>query len=106
MAGTPVPEDVQRALAADPQAQARWMECTTMARWDWIRWIRAPAQQETRKRRIAVAFSKLESGERRPCCFNRNLCTDPSVSKNGVLLDPAETTAANASRNEARGTIK
>ena len=67
-----------------------------MARWDWIRWINATAQQETRKRRIEVAFSKLKSGMRRPCCFNRGMCTEPYVSKNGVLLEPAETTAARA----------
>jgi hypothetical protein len=92
----PVPEDLQNALAADPQAQTLWMDCTTMARWDWIRWINATAQQETRRRRIAVALSKLNSGMRRPCCFNRSMCTEPYVSKNGVLLAPAETPSAKA----------
>ncbi|HMA36147.1 MAG TPA: YdeI/OmpD-associated family protein [Chloroflexia bacterium] len=87
----PVPEDVQSALAADPQVHALWMDCTTLARWDWIRWIRATAQPETRQRRIAVACSKLKAGIHRPCCFNRNLCTEPAVSKNGVLLEPTET---------------
>jgi hypothetical protein len=91
-----LPEDLKSALAADPQAQTLWMDCTTMARWDWIRWINATAQQETRRRRIEVAFSKLKSGMRRPCCFNRSMCTEPYVSKNGVLLEPAETTAAKA----------
>jgi hypothetical protein len=91
-----VPEDLKSALAADPQAHALWMDCTTMARWDWIRWINGTAQQETRRRRIEVAFSKLKSGMRRPCCFNRSMCTEPYVSKNGVLLEPAETTAAKA----------
>jgi hypothetical protein len=101
-----VPEDVQRALGADPAAHARWMDCTTMAHWDWIRWIGATAQPETRRRRITVALSKLKAGERRPCCFNRSMCTEPYVSKNGVLLDPAATTAAKASLNEAQGTMK
>ena len=85
-----VPEDLKIALAADPQAQTLWLDCSTVARWDWIRWISATAQQETRRRRIEVAFSKLKSGERRPCCFNRSMCTEPSVAKNGVLLEPAE----------------
>ena len=91
-----LPEDLKSALEADPQTRALWMGCTTMARWDWIRWINATAQQQTRRRRIEVAFSKLNSGMRRPCCFNRSMCTEPYVSKNGVLLEPAGTTAAKA----------
>lgn len=87
-----VPADLQKALAAAPQAHALWKHITPMARWEWIRWIRSTNQQETRQRRIEVACSKLTSGERRPCCWNRNLCTEPSVSKNGVLLEPALTT--------------
>lgn len=83
-----VPADVKTALAADPKAHNLWMDITPMARWDWIRWIRATNQSETRKRRIVVAFSKLKAGERRPCCFNRTMCTEPSVSKGGVLLEP------------------
>jgi hypothetical protein len=85
-----VPADLKRALAAAPQAHALWQNVTPMARWEWIRWIRATNRQETRKRRIEVAISKLKSGERRPCCWNRNLCTEPTVSKNGVLLEPAQ----------------
>lgn len=88
-----IPEDLKSALAADPLAENLWMDCTTLARWDWIRWISATAQQETRRRRIEVAFSKLKSGMRRPCCFNRNMCTEPYVSRNGVLLEPTETTS-------------
>ena len=91
-----LPEDLKSALEADPQTHALWMACTTRARWDWIRWISATAQQETRNRRIEVAFSKLKSGLRRPCCFNQSMCTEPYVSKNGRLLEPAEMTGANA----------
>lgn len=87
-----VPADLNKALASDLQANALWMKITTMARWDWLRWIRATANQETRSRRIEVALSKLKAGERRPCCFNRNLCTEPEVSKNGVLIEPTQTT--------------
>jgi hypothetical protein len=50
----------------------------------------SPATRE-RNRGIQVALSKLETGERRPCCFNRNLCTATEVSKNGVLIEPAQT---------------
>ncbi len=85
-----VPADLKRALTDSPQVYNLWMDITPMARWDWIRWIRATKQPETRKRRIAVACSKLKAGARRPCCFNRNLCTEPDVSKNGVLLEPSD----------------
>jgi hypothetical protein len=84
-----IPADIKSALAAAPQARALWDKVTPMARWEWIRWIRATNRQETRQRRIKVACSKLTAGKRRPCCWNRNLCTEPSVSKNGVLLEPA-----------------
>ncbi len=87
-----VPADLNQALESDPQANALWLQITPMARWDWLRWIRATNNQETRSRRIEVAVSKLRAGERRPCCFNRNLCTEPEVSKNGVLIEPAPAT--------------
>lgn len=87
-----IPADLQAALAADPEVHTLWSSLTPMARWDWIRWIRATNRQETRAKRIVTAFSKLRAGERRPCCFNRNLCTEPSVSKNGALLAPTQPT--------------
>lgn len=83
-----VPADINKALAADAKAHALWVQVTPMARWEWIRWIRSTGRSETRQRRIEVGLSKLRAGERRPCCWNRNLCTEPSVSKNGVLLEP------------------
>ena len=87
-----VPADVQTALAAVPQAHALWMTITPSARWDWLRWIRATAHPDTRRRRIEMACAKLTAGKRRPCCFNRNLCTKPSVSRNGILREPTHTT--------------
>ncbi len=83
-----VPADLQKALAAHPKARELWKDVTPMARWEWIRWIRSTSKSETRSRRIKVGCSKLEGGKRRPCCWNRNLCTVPDVSKNGVLLEP------------------
>ncbi len=85
-----VPADLKEAPLAAPQAHSLWMKITPNAKYDWIRWIRATKQPETRKRRIEVACSKLKAGERRPCYFNRNLCTEPSVSNNGVLLEPMQ----------------
>jgi hypothetical protein len=87
-----VPADVKHAPTAAPQAQTVWMDLTPMARWDWIRWIGATKQPETRMRRIETALSKLKAGMRRPCCFNRTQCTVPDVSNNGVLLESAQTT--------------
>jgi hypothetical protein len=80
-----VPADLRSALAAAPRARSLWRDITPMAHWEWIRWIRSTNSPETRRKRIEVACSKLEAGKRRPCCWNRNLCTEPSVSKNGVL---------------------
>jgi hypothetical protein len=84
-----VPADVVGALKSDDRANTLWADITPMARWDWLRWIASTGRSETRKRRIEVALSKLKAGNRRPCCFNRTMCTVPSVSKNGVLLKPA-----------------
>jgi hypothetical protein len=83
-----VPDDLRKALAASSQAEALWNDITPMARWDWIRWIRAVKTPETRQKHIEVALDKLNKGMRRPCCFNRNLCSEPAVSKNWQLLGP------------------
>lgn len=65
----------------------QWNAITTKARWDWLRWIRATDNSETRKKRIDVACSKLKEGDTNPCCFDRTRCTISDVSKSGVLLD-------------------
>lgn len=87
-----VPQDLKKALATSQKAQALWKDITPLARWDWIRWIRAVKTQKTRQKHIAVALNKLNKGMRRPCCFNRNLCSEPTISKNWVLLEPSQTT--------------
>lgn len=85
-----VPPDLKKALAADPKARALWTDITPMARWDWIRWVGSTNNPETRKHHVEVACSKLRAGERRPCCFNRNLCLDFDVCRNGVLREPTK----------------
>ena len=86
-----VPPDLAEALAAAPQKiQDLWNEITPMARWEWVRWVNATKNPDTRSRRVDVSISKLNSGKRRPCCFNLAACTDPDLSKNGQLLDPAD----------------
>ena len=83
-----VPPDLKTALAAAPQKiQDLWKEITPMARWEWVRWIQATKNPETRKRRVQLGISKLRSGKRRPCCFDLAACTDPDLSKNGRLVD-------------------
>lgn len=64
-----------------------WNSITVKARWDWIRWIRSTKNPATRSKRINVATSKLQKGDKRPCCFDRSRCTITNVSKSGVLLD-------------------
>lgn len=81
-----VPADIQAALDANPRMKDLWLDVTPMARWEWIRWINATENLQTRAHRIEVTRSKLFSGLRRPCCFNRNMCCVPEVSKSGVLL--------------------
>jgi uncharacterized protein YdeI (YjbR/CyaY-like superfamily) len=64
-----VPTDLRKALAADPVAKAKWRDLTPIARRDFITWIDAAKQAETRRRRIERAGSMLAAGKRRPCCF-------------------------------------
>jgi hypothetical protein len=86
-----VPKDLATALAAAPQKiQNLWNEITPMARWEWVRWVNATKNLDTRRRRVEVSISKMKSGKRRPCCFNLAGCTDPDLSKNGRLLEPAD----------------
>jgi hypothetical protein len=85
-----VPTDLGTALAAAPQKiQDLWTDITPMARWEWVRWVNATPNPDTRKRRVEVSISKMNSGKRRPCCFNLAACTDPNLSKSGKLIDPA-----------------
>jgi hypothetical protein len=86
-----VPPDLATALAAAPQnIQDLWNETTPMARWEWVRWVNATKNPDTRRRRVDVSISKMNSGKRRPCCFNLSACTDPNLSKNGRLLEPGD----------------
>ncbi len=88
-----IPQDILDGLVADASVYALWQDITPMARWEWIRWIRATNRAETRASHIEVACSKLRAGSRRPCCFNASMCSDFTVAKNGVLLDPTSVIA-------------
>ena len=85
-----VPQDFQTALAAAPKAiQAMWKDITPMARWEWVRWINATHNPQTRQKRVEVTISKMQHGKRRPCCFNLAACTDPELTRNGRLIEPS-----------------
>jgi len=85
-----IPQDLQAALAVAPQKiRDLWQAITPMARWEWVRWVNATRNADTRQRRVEVSISKMQSGKRRPCCFNLAACTDPNLSTNGKLIEPA-----------------
>lgn len=83
-----VPADLGAAIAAAPASiQAMWRDITPMARWEWVRWVNATRNPDTRRRRVEVTISKMEAGKRRPCCFDLSACTDPDLSRNGRLIE-------------------
>jgi hypothetical protein len=85
-----VPEDLATALVAAPEKiRDLWDEITPMARWEWVRWVNATKDPDTRERRVDVSISKMRSGKRRPCCFNLAACSDPDLSSSGRLREPA-----------------
>jgi hypothetical protein len=88
-----VPAELRKAIEqASPRISDLWHAITPMARWEWVRWVNATRQSETRNKRIEVSVSKLGSGKRRPCCFNLASCTDPELSRSGKLrVDPPPT---------------
>ncbi|MGA9113183.1 MAG: YdeI/OmpD-associated family protein [Candidatus Dormiibacterota bacterium] len=86
-----VPRDLEAALAAASQTiRDLWRDITPMARWEWVRWVNATQNPDTRRRRVEVTISKMQSGKRRPCCFNLAACTDPNLSRGGRLIEPQQ----------------
>lgn len=83
-----VPPYMKKAIVAKKHIHELWNDITPLARWDWVRWVRAVKTLETREKHIEIMIDKLSRGMRRPCCFNRNLCSEPYVSKNWQLLQP------------------
>lgn len=78
------PQDLLMALESQNVYEA-WLQTTVIARWDFIRWIRSTKNPDTRAKRIFVCCDKLKKGDKRPCCFDRSRCTEPYLSKNGIL---------------------
>ncbi|MET1080473.1 MAG: YdeI/OmpD-associated family protein [Pseudomonas sp.] len=68
----PLPDELQKALAASAAAKATWEDTTTIARLDWIHWIESAKQAKTRKQRLESACEMLAAGKRRVCCFDQS----------------------------------
>lgn len=81
-----IPADLKAALDDAPDLEDAWQDITPMARWEWVRWVGATKNADTRAKRIDVSIDKLRKGSRRPCCFDLTSCTDPELAKNGRLL--------------------
>jgi uncharacterized protein YdeI (YjbR/CyaY-like superfamily) len=64
-----LPEDLRKALIANPAALDAWQDITALARNEFICWVEDAKQQMTRERRIRRTQEELEEGQRRPCCW-------------------------------------
>ena len=64
-----LPQDLRRALVANPIALAAWKDITPLARNEFICWVEDAKQDQTRARRIRRSQEELEEGMRRPCCW-------------------------------------
>jgi len=64
-----LPQDLKKALAADPKALKVWESLTPLARNEWICWTIAPKRPETRAEHVKRVRSELKEGMRRPCCW-------------------------------------
>lgn len=92
-----VPTDLRKALAATAMAKTQWSDLTPIARRDFISWIDAAKQPETRRRRIERACSMLADGKRRPCCYSivslnlhQTLAATPRAKAQWSDLTPTE----------------
>lgn len=81
-----LPDDFRTALDDAADLADTWTDITPMARWEWVRWVNATRNPDTRRRRVEVSIDKLRSGKRRPCCFDLSSCTDPELSRSGKLI--------------------
>ena len=64
-----LPEDLRKALIANPTAFDAWKDITPLARNEFICWVEDAKQEMTRARRIRRTAEELEEGQRRPCCW-------------------------------------
>ena len=65
----PLPLDMKKALASDPNVLGKWEDITPLARNEWICWSISVKTPEIRKQHIERVCSELKEGIRRPCCW-------------------------------------
>lgn len=64
-----LPNDLQKAILADPKATALWQGLTPLGRNEFICWVENAKQDTTRTRRIRRTIEEMFEGKRRPCCW-------------------------------------
>lgn len=64
-----MPEDLRKAILADPKVFALWEDITPLAHNEFICWVENAKHIETRSRRVRRTCEELLEGNRRPCCW-------------------------------------
>lgn len=92
-----LPADFRSALAKSPKAKSTWDKLTPVSQMDFVTWIEAPKQKETRKEHIVRACDMLSKCKRRPCCYSivpidlyKELWKNPKAKANLSKLDAIE----------------
>jgi hypothetical protein len=83
-------DDMQAALACDPETLALWESLTPLGRNEFICWVEDAKQAKTRVRRVERTREELHEGKKRPCCWQGCIHrTDkaPSRWQQAVLID-------------------
>ena len=62
-------DDLQAAIAADPDILRLWEGLTPLGRNEFICWVEDAKQAATRQRRIRRTCEELVEGKKRPCCW-------------------------------------
>ncbi len=65
-----MPDDIRKALATSPKAEATWKDITPLARNEWNCWVISVKKVETRLHHIKRMLGELAHGKRRPCCWS------------------------------------
>jgi len=64
-----LPDDLMKALLAEPEALVQWEDITPLARNEWICWVISVKKDETRVEHVQRVPEELMQGMRRPCCW-------------------------------------
>lgn len=64
-----VPQDMRKVILSTPKIYGIWEDITPLARNEWICWVEDAKKEETRNHRMDVMVSKMNKGDRRPCCW-------------------------------------